>query len=1027
MSLNITRAAITRSRVTLVALFVVLSGGLVALQILPRAEDPGFAVRIAMVRTYYPGANPERVEKLVSDKLEDAIREMPELKYVQSWSRAGISDVHVIIKEAYDDLEPLWDELREKVERAKYRLPEGVIGPFVDDNFGDVFGIIITITGDGISPAELKETAEEARDRLLRLRDTSRVDIFGVQEEQIFIEFENKRLAEMGLTPFRLKQILEATNITTGGGRVRMGHERIIVEPTGYYESIEELRRTVIPLPSEKELLYLADIANVRKGYADPPEHIMRSAGKRCVGLAVSLSESGSIMRLGREVQALLRELRAEYPIGIEFAAPVFQPDVVQKKVQEFIGSLLQSMLIVALVMLLFLGLRTGLVVAALAPSAMLASLLVMLILGIGIDQVSLASLVLALGMLVDNAIVMSESIMVQMRAGKNPVEAAVDSSRELRMPLLTSTLTTSVAFLPVYLANSLSGEYTTPLFKVVSITLLASWVLALTVTPLLCVRFIRKPAQEKADLYDTRFYRLYRWGLQLMLRHRVVLMAIIVLVFVAALFGMRQLPIIFFPPSDRPQFNLRIDLPDGTAIERVEEIAAGIENFIATELRVDEAGREEGVTSWVSFIGEGPPRFIINQHPPLPHPEYAFFIINTTDFRNNIPLMERLEAFCASHYPDVLASASLVQLGPPVDKPIMVRVMGPDLKVLTDLTEQIKRKLAGMRGPKNIDDDWGHKSRKLVVEVDQARARRAGLTSKEIAISLHASLSGIAVTRFNEGDATIPVILRAAASDREDLTKLENLEVYGALTGNSVTLKQVADIRMTWQAGAIHRRNSVRAMHARAELQPGVTAEQVNKELAPWLETAIDWPEGYTWEVDGTPKMSRESNLAILKMVPIAAFLIFFLIVYEFNSLRLTLITLATIPLAVIGVVIGLLIFDLYFGFMTLLGIISLSGIVVNNAIVLLERIGMEIREHGLEPRRAVIEASQRRLRPILLTTATTVAGMVPLYLSGGPMWKPMAIAIIFGLTFSTVLTLGVIPALYSMLFRISFRGFRY
>ncbi len=1026
--MSITQAALENNRVTLVALLVILFAGLGAYRDMPQNEDPGFIIRVALVMTYFPGASPERVEQLVTDPLEEAIQEIPELDYISSESKTGVSLVYVNILESYTEMRPIYDDLRRKVDRVRPELPDGVIGPIVNDEFGDVFGIIIALTGEGYTYAELKEVADDVRNELLLLSETAKVEIQGAQEERVFVEYNNARLAEFGLSPLQLARILDSLNIIIPGGDVRTASERIVLEPTGNFESVQALRRSVIKLPGRQDLLYLEDLAKVYRGCIDPPESMMRYAGRPCLGLAVSLRDGGNILTLGRQVRATIDRMQEIYPIGIEFDIVAFQPEHVSRKVDTFLRNLLEAIAIVVGVMLVTLGLRTGLVVAPLIPMSMVMSLLVMSVLDIGIDQMSLAALIIALGMLVDNAIVMSESIMVQIAEGKSPVKAAIDSGAELRIPLLTSSLTTAAAFLPIYLAESSTGEYTAPLFKVVTIALLSSWLLSLTMTPLMCVTFLREKAAPAEGRYRSGFYRTYRRLLLLGLRHRLISLGLALGIFFAAMQGFRLIPSIFFPPNDKAILKAEFELPMGTPIENTEALVKRIEAFMQAELAATRE-RPEGIVDWATFIGQGAPRFVLNFNPEQAKPEYAVMIVNATSVRViQEKIIPRMEAFCFERFPDLSAAIELLPTGPPPTAPVEARISGKDPDVLFEIADEVKAKLASIPGTRNIKDDWGLRTKKLRVNVNQPRARRAGLTNADVALSLQTVLSGYESTQYREEDEVIPIILRSVEADRKDIGKLESLNIYAQSTGQSVPLKQVADVEVVWQPSRILRRDRLKTITVECYIESTTTPIAVSNELDAWLQGEItEWEAGYKYELGGELEKSVEANRSIADKVPVAAFIILFLLVAQFNSIRRPLIILFTIPLGLIGVVFGLVVANSYFGFMTLLGIISLSGIVINNAIVLLDRIRIEMEENGLEPRRAVLESAQRRLRPILLTTLTTIGGLMPLWFGGGPMWEPMAIAIIFGLLFSTALTLGLVPILYSLFFRVDFRDFPY
>ena len=671
--MDITRAAIERNRITAIALLVVLVGGLSTYSRMSRAEDPGFVIRVAQVLTIFSGASPDRVENLVSDKLEAVIQEISELDFVTSTSKTGVSIVMVSIRQEFTQMRPIWDDLRRKVDKVGPALPAGIVGPTVNDEFGDVFGVVVTLTGEGFSYAELKDVADEVRDELLRVTDVAKVEIHSAQEERVFVDYDNARLAELGLSPIQLQQILESANIIIPGGDVSTGVERITLEPSGNFESVDDLRQAVVTLPGRAEILYLEDLATISRGYIDPPSSMVRASGTPALVLAISMREGGNIITLGGGISRELERLQAVYPIGIEFDVVAFQPDLVERKVAEFVTNLLQAVAIVLAIMLLFLGLRTGLVVASVVPMAMIMALLVMSFLGIGLDQMSLAALIISLGLLVDNAIVMAESIMVQITEGKKRLDAAVDSARELRGSLFISSLTTAAAFLPFFLSESDTGEYTAPLFKVVTITLLSSWLLALTMTPLLCVLFLKVKPVASDQSFNTRFYR----GVLLTgLRHRWVSLAGVVAVFVVALQGFAYIPNIFFPPSDKAIFTVEYELPSGTSIERTEAVIAAVDRFIDDELTADaprvagggagtvlaaqvdepvEGGRVAGVTNWATFIGNGGRRFYLAHSPEPASPNYAFSVVNATS-RAVITdeLIPRLETFCLEQFPDL-------------------------------------------------------------------------------------------------------------------------------------------------------------------------------------------------------------------------------------------------------------------------------------------------------------------------------------------------------------------------------------
>jgi multidrug efflux pump subunit AcrB len=928
-------------------------------------------------------------------------------------------------------MRPIWDSLRRKVTDVSPQLPDGVIGPFVNDEFGDVFGTVIGITGDGFDYAELKEVADEVRDELLLISDVAKVDVYGDQQERIFVEYNNARLSELGLSPVQLQQILSSRNIIIPGGSIDTAEERISLEPSGNFLKLEHVKRALISVPGHAELIALQDIARIERGYVDPPQTKLRVNGEPALALAISMREGGNILDLGRDVKETIRRVESEYPIGVDFDFVQFQAEPVKRKVDEFIGTLLQAIAVVVIVMLISLGIRTGLVVASLIPMAIVMALMIMGFFDIGLNQMSLASLMIALGMLVDNAIVMSESIMVQMGEGKAAINAAVDSAAELRIPLLISSLTTIAAFLPIYLAESDTGEYTAPLFKVVTITLLSSWILSLTMIPMLAVKFLKVDPRQSEDAYDGRFFHGYRRLLLLALKHRAASIAAVALVFFLTMQAFALVPMMFFPPNDRPTFLAELRLPAGSSLENTDRVVTEIERFLGEEMLIDAnaiANEEEGVTNWAVFMGEGAPRFILSSNIEQTTPEYAIFIINATSREVIDEMVPILRQFCFGSFPDLKAQVNPLPLGPPITNPIEIRISGRDENVIFGLVDEVKAELHSLVGPTGISDDWGARAKKLIVHINEARAQRAGVSNFDIAISLQTALTGFDTTEFREDDKVIPVTLRSVAADRSDLGKLESLNVFSQATGRSVPLEQVADIEVAWEPANIRRRNRLETVTVQSDLEPGVTAIEIINQLTPWLEEQqSQWGIGYSWEFGGEYETTIDANESIMVKLPVAALAIVLLLVGQFNSIRRPAIILITIPLGIIGVVIGLIVLRSYFGFMTLLGIIALSGVVINNAIVLLDRIRIEIEENGLDPQRAVVESAQRRLRPILLTTGTTIGGLIPLYLGGGPMWEPMSVAIMSGLLFATILTLVFVPVLYSLFFKVRFKEFEY
>ncbi len=1022
--MNLTAAAIDRNRITLTVVVLVVIAGIFAYRGLPKAQDPGFIVRTAVITTRFPGASPERVELLVTDKIEKKIQEIPEIDDILSESRTGISNIYANFKESYKQMRPIFDDLRRKVDAVRPDLPQGSGIPEVNDEFGDVFGSVYTLSGDGYSYAELKNVADELRDELLKEPDIAKVTIHGEQQEVIFVEYNNSRLAEIGLSPQQLSVALASVNILSSGGDIVSGRERITLEPTGNFESIGDLRRTVIQLPGGA-LVYLEDIVDVYRGYKDPPQNKSRVNGEPTLAIAVSMRQGGDILKLGDRLDELMPELVARYPWGIEIEKVWFQADLVENVVNTFTSSLGQAILIVILVMIAFLGLRTGLVVGSLIPTTIIVSFFTMEIFDITVNQISLTALIIALGLLVDNAIVIVEAIIVKRERGQDAVSAAVDAGNELKTPLLISSLTTAAAFMPIALAKSAVGEYTADIFYVVSIALLSSWLLAMTFVPMVSTAALRVTPKktQPGNEYPGRWYDFYRSLLALSLRCQYRFLVVVIALFAVAVFGMGFVRQEFIAPSEDPVLSAKLELPLGTSIETTQQVIDDVDRFIQETYFAPESG-EPRVRNWLTFIGEGGPRFKLNLNPPSPNPANAFVIANTIEGDDVDEVIAGIETHIRQTHPDLAAQVRRLENGPPVDYPIIVRIDGQDFDALYSIADEVTGFLGSIPEISEVKNSWGLQTKKLVVSVDQELARRSGVTSEDVAYSLQAGLTGIDLTQYREGDELIPVTLRTVAADRQDFSKLDGLTVYSQSTGANVPLKQVANVELTFEPGVIERRDRNRTLSLNVQLHPGATAAEVARILVPWLEEAsANWPAGHYFEIGGETEESGDANASIAAELPTAAMIILLLLVGQFNSLRKPAIILATIPLGLIGVTFGLLVADSSFGFFTILGLISLSGIIINNAIVLLDRIAIEINKYGRSRADAVMIACQQRMRPILLTTATTVLGMTPLLWGGTAMFVPMAITIIFGLAFATALTLLVVPVLYSILYRVSFR----
>ncbi|MPQ46518.1 AcrB/AcrD/AcrF family protein [Marinifilum sp. N1E240] len=1030
--MNLTKFAIEKSRITFTLLAVIVVLGLALYTSLPRDSMPPYTVRVATIVSSFPGAGPERVELLVTDKIEKKAQEIPEVKEINSTSRTGLSVVTVTLKDEVnpEELQAIWDKLRRKLDGLR-DLPQGVVPDLDDDDIGVVYGIMVGLISDGYSYSEMKEFADDLRDALIKLDDAAKVELGGVQDERVFIEFDESQLKEYGLTSSMLQNTIASTNILDSGGEVDLESERIILEPTGNYESLEDIRNTLIPIGDGSQVVQLRDITNIRKGYIEPASSIVHVSGKQAISLSISLMDGANIIKLGEDVNKVIEDWNSRLPIGLEVKRLTSLDTYVDNSISNFIGNLIQSIAIVLVVMLIFLGLRTGLIISSLIPIVTIMTLMLMGLINMGLNQVTLAALIMALGMMVDNAIVVSESIMVKMEKGMNVKEAAVSSCSELIVPLLISTLTTSVAFLSFYLAESTMGDIVGPIFVVITLALVSSWIVSLTIITMLCFYFLKvKPKEEKKPgLMDKIFDQLkvyYKSVILAALNVKGYVIIGILLLFFISLKGFGLIPFIFFPDSDRNMITVDINLPLGTKIEQTENVVLQIEKYISDELLVTES-RENGIVDWSSFVGQGPSSYDLGYSQDEANSGYAHILVNTSSFEENNEMVRLLDDFCFSNFPNADIKVSLLGQGGS-GTPIEIKVSGNNPDILSKLSEQIKSKLSNVTGTKNVKDDWGPKTKKFVIDINQNNAQLAGITNQDIATSLKTVLDGFKTGEYREDDKNIPMLLRSFTSQDQSYETIETMNVFSQNSGKSVPLSQVASIVPQWQYAKIKRLDLARSINVSSELSEEGNASEIMSEVLPWLdEQTKKWPVGYTYELGGDDKNTAENMGAVIAYLPLSGFLILLLLVIQFNSFRKTIMVVSTIPLGVIGVVIGLIVLRSYFGFMAFLGVISLAGIVINNAIVLIDRIEIEINELKRTPQDAVIAACLQRFRPILLTTFTTSLGLLPLYLGGGLMWEPMAASIMIGLLFGTIITLVFIPALYSVFYKVNYKGYQF
>ncbi len=1006
--MNITERAIERSHFAAVLVVAVVAIGVGLFVGYPSQEDPEFTIREAVVTASFPGMAPERVEDLITRKIEEEVRKLPEVEHITSSSRTGQSIVHVSLHDRYFDLQPIWQDLRNNMEDVRSELPEGTLGPFVNDDFGRVAVASLAITGEGFSLAEMEDVAEGLRDSLYAVEGISEVSLHGVQGERIFLEVHPARLAELGINPSEILQVLATQNVVIPGGSLEVDGQDIVFEPSGSFETIADVENLVIGIPGRDSVAYLRDVLTVRRGVVDPPTRPVFYDGRPSVVVEVSMVTGENIVEFGERLERAVRRYESRLPIGYEIHLATFQPTLVDVSISDFLNNLYQTIGIVLLVVVLFLGLRTGLIVGMIVPLTILAALPFMSFLEIPLHTVSIAALIIALGLLVDNGVVMAEEVRTRMQSGVERKRAAIEAGRELALPLLSSSLTTILAFMPLMLADNEAGEYTRSLSQVIAITLIASWLLALYVTPLLCTWFVRvgEPVSDE-ERHATRFYRGYRRVLGAVLRRRVVFLAGLIVLFVSSVFAFSWVPRQFFPPSQRDQYLVYFDLAAGTNTRRTESELLRLAGWLADETE------NPDVIDHIAYVGYGGPRFVLNLSPPDAASHRAFVLVNTRPGIDLEAQIRRTREHLLAGYPEVRAQVKKLALGPSDPGTVEVRLVGPDRDRLFEDGRRVEGIFRQAEGVVDIRSDWENRTRKVRVEIDQATARRIGISSEEIGRTLTAMFDGTAVTEYREGDEIIPVVVRSDLEGRRRLDQLATMSVYSSATGRSVPLLQLATFDLFWQFGSIERRDLERTLTVSAR-STRLTAEELARAIQPGLD-ALDLPFGFRAEVAGELEDAAEAQEALMSSVPICAALIVVLLVWQFNSVRRPLIIFLTIPLALIGSVAGMLVTRAEFGFMAMLGLLSLAGIIINNAIVLIDRIDLEVAA-GRTPSEAVVSASLQRLRPILMTTLTTILGLLPLILFGGPLWFAMAIVIASGLGMGTVLTLGVVPVLYSI-----------
>jgi multidrug efflux pump subunit AcrB len=1029
--MNLTAAAIENKAVTYFALFLLLAFGAASYFSLGQLEDPEFSIKTAVVTTAYPGASPEEVELEVTDTIEKAIQEMSQVKEIYSISRPGLSIVQVDMKDEYwsDRLPQVWDELRNKISDATLQLPPGAMKPDIGDDFGFVYGFLLAVTGEGFTYGELEDFVEGARKELSLVDGVSRVELWGVQPKVVYLDVSEQQISALGISGESIQQTLQVQNAVVDGGAVEVVDRRYRVTPSGEFSSPEDIENLFIrPTVTDAaqtgdrvdqatgELLRIGDVGQVSAGYQDPPPTIMRYNGQPAIGIALANVAGGNVVHTGRNIDARLNELIRATPIGIEFHKISWQADEVTTAINNFMISLAQAVGIVLAVLAVFMGWRMGVIIGTSLVLTILATFLVMAIFGIDLQRMSLGALIIALGMMVDNAIVVADGVYTRLQQGMDRKQAAIEAAKLPAMPLLGATVVAVMAFYPIFASTAGAGEYCRTLFTVVGIALLASWLIAMTITPIQCMDMLPGPPEdgdgEPADPYDTKFFNGYRGLLEWTIRNRVLFVGSMVALLVVSVVAFGNVKQLFFPDSSRQQMMVDYWAPEGTTIQKVSE---------DLRLAEDKLLEQEMVTSVSTFVGQGPPRFYLPVDSEFPNAAYGQLIVNVTDFRRIPELRDTMEAWGEAQGFDAMFRPRLYGVGPSDTWPFEARFSGPaeaDLSVLRELGKRGMALLA--ESPLAVDTrtDMRQQNLKVVPEYSQERARWAGVDRQNVADATKRTFDGLQVGLYREGRDLIPILLRHTG-DQRDASALPGLQVDRTLSTETVPLIQVvSDIATPWEDPNIIRFNRRRAITVQGGPAYGFTFPQMHDQTRAGFEAmAEDLPPGYELEWDGEYASTVEAQQSLLPGVIPAVAVILFIIVALFNAYKPPLIIIMAIPFVLIGITWGLLATGAAFGFVALLGAMSLSGMMIKNSVVLLDEVNIEL-GRGRTPYQAVVNAGVSRLRPVLLAAATTVLGVIPLMQD--VFWIGMAVTIMAGLSFGTIMTMFFVPTMYAWLYNI-------
>ncbi|TOC62486.1 MFS transporter [Vibrio parahaemolyticus] len=997
---------------------IFLIGGIAAFFGLGRLEDPAFTIKDAMVVTSYPGATPQQVEEEVTYPLEKAIQQLTYVDEVNSISNRGLSQITVTMKNNYgpDDLPQIWDELRRKVNDLKVTLPPGVNEPQVIDDFGDVYGILLAVTGDGYSYKELLDYVDYLRRELELVDGVSKVSVSGQQQEQVFIEVSMKKLSSIGLSPNTVFNLLSTQNIVSDAGAIRIGDEYIRIQPTGEFQSVDELGDLLITESGAQGLIFLKDVAEIKRGYVEVPSNIINFNGSLALNVGVSFAQGVNVVEVGKAFDRRLAELKYQQPVGVEISEIYSQPKEVDKSVSGFVISLAQAVGIVIIVLLFFMGLRSGLLIGLILLLTVLGTFIFMKYLAIDLQRISLGALVIALGMLVDNAIVVVEGILISTQKGRTRLQAATDIVTQTKWPLLGATVIAVTAFAPIGLSEDSTGEYCGTLFTVLLISLMLSWFTAISLTPFFADIFfkgqkIKQGEGEENDPYNGIIFVAYKKFLEFCMRRAWLTVVVLIVGLGASVYGFTLVKQSFFPSSTTPIFQLDVWLPEGTDIRATNDKLKELESWLAEQEHVDHI---------TTTAGKGLQRFMLTYAPEKSYAAYGEITTRVDNYEALAPLMARFRDHLKANYPEINYKLKQIELGPGGGAKIEARIIGSDPTVLRTIAAQVMDIMYADPSATNIRHDWRERTQVLEPQFNESQARRYGITKSDVDDFLSMSFSGMTIGLYRDGTTLMPIVARLPEDERIDIRNIEGMKIWSPAQSEFIPLQQVTmGYDMRWEDPIIVRKNRKRMLTVMAD--PDIlgeeTASTLQKRLQPQIE-AIQMPPGYSLEWGGEYESSGDAQESLFTTMPMGYLFMFLITVFLFNSIKEPLIVWLTVPLALIGVTTGLLALNTPFGFMALLGFLSLSGMVLKNGIVLLDQIEIEMKS-GKEAYDAVVDAAVSRVRPVCMAAITTILGMIPLL--PDIFFKPMAVTIMFGLGFATILTLIVVPVLYRLFHKVS------